>query len=137
MLGRAQWNYIVLTGLLQAAATLGTFAWALETRDLTEARNLAFSVLVFGELFRAFAARSTTRTFWEVGVFTNLRLLCVVLVSAFVQLGIHHIPAAQVLFEIGPLSAMDCALTLLVALGPVTVIEVTKLARRARPAVTS
>jgi hypothetical protein len=33
-------------------------------------------------------------------------------------------------FEIGPLSAADCALTLLVALGPVTVIEVSKLVRR-------
>jgi P-type Ca2+ transporter type 2C len=130
MLGRAQWNYIVLTGLLQAAATLGTFAWALETRDLTEARNLAFSVLVFGELFRAFAARSTTRTFWEVGVFTNLRLLCVVLVSAFVQLGIHHIPATQQFFEIGALSLADCALTVLVGLCPVTILEVQKLLRR-------
>jgi len=132
MLGRAQWNYIVLTGLLQAAATLGTFAWALESRDLTEARNLAFSVLVFGELFRAFAARSTTRTFWEVGAFTNLRLLGVVLFSIFVQLGIHHIPATQVFFEIGALSLADCALTVLVALCPVTVIEVQKLVRRGR-----
>jgi hypothetical protein len=34
------------------------------------------------------------------------------------------------MFEIGPLSAADCALTLLVALGPVTVIEISKLARR-------
>ena len=46
------------------------------------------------------------------------------------QLGIHYIPAAQAVFEIGPLSAADCALTLLVALGPVTVIEVSKLVRR-------
>lgn len=56
---------------------------------------------------------------WEVGAFTNLRLLGVVLFSVLVQLGIHHIPAAQAVFEIGPLSAADCALTLLVALGPV------------------
>jgi len=131
MLGRAQWNYIVLTGLLQAAATLGMFAWALESRGLTEARNLAFSALVFGELFRAFAARSTTRTFWEVGAFTNLRLLAVVLVSVFVQLGIHHIPATQRFFEIGALSLADCALTVLVGLCPVTIIEVLKLVRRA------
>lgn len=37
--------------------------------------GLAFSVLVFAELFRAFAARSTTRLFWEVGAFTNIRLV--------------------------------------------------------------
>ncbi len=123
-------SFIITTGLLQAAATLGVFVWALNARDLSEARNLAFSVLVFGELFRAFAARSTTRVFWEVGAFTNLRLLAVVVFSVVMQLGIHHMPAAQAVFEIGPLSAADCALTLLVAMAPVTVIEVAKLVRR-------
>lgn len=130
MLGRAQWRFILTTGALQAAATLGVFVWALNARDLFEARNLAFSVLVFGELLRAFAARSTTRIFWEVGVFTNLRLLAVVVFSVVMQLGIHHIPAAQAVFEIGPLSAADCALSLLVALGPVTAIEAAKLIER-------
>ena len=130
MLGRAQWHYVIATGLLQAAATLGVFIWALSARDLIEARNLAFSVLVFGELFRAFAARSTTRVFWEVGVLTNRWLLGVVLFSVLMQLGMHYIPAAQAVFEIGPLSIADCALTVLVALGPVTVIELSKLIRR-------
>jgi Ca2+-transporting ATPase len=130
MLGREQWRYIIATGLLQAAATLGVFVWALNARDLSEARNLAFSVLVFGELFRAFAARSTTRVFWEVGAFTNLWLLGVVSFSVLMQFGLHYIPAAQAVFEIGPLSAADCALTVVVGLGPVTVIEVSKLVRR-------
>jgi Ca2+-transporting ATPase len=130
MLGRAEWRFIITTGLLQAIATLAVFVWALNARDLVEARNLAFSVLVFGELFRAFAARSTTRVLWEVGAFTNVRLLAVVVFSVLMQLGIHHMPAAQAVFEIGPLSAADCVLTLLVALGPVTVIEVEKLVRR-------
>jgi Ca2+-transporting ATPase len=130
MLGHEQWRFIISTGLLQAAATLSVFVWALSARDLSEARNLAFSVLVFGELFRAFAALSTTRVFWEVGAFTNLRLLAVVVFSVLIQLGIHHIPAAQIVFEIGPLSGADCALSLLVALVPVTMIELSKLVRR-------
>ncbi len=130
MLGPVEWRFIIVTGLLQAVATLAVFVWALKTRDLSEARNLAFSVLVFGELFRAFAARSTTRVFWEVGAFTNLRLLGVVVFSVLMQLGIHHIPAAQAIFDTSPLSGADCALSLLVALGPVTAIEVWKLIRR-------
>jgi Ca2+-transporting ATPase len=130
MLGREEWRFIIITGLLQAATTLAVFVWALYARDLAEARNLAFSVLVFGELLRAFAARSTTRVFWEVGAFTNMRLLGVVVFSVLMQLGFHHMPAAQAVFEIGPLSAADCVLTLLVASVPVTVIEVGKLVRR-------
>jgi Ca2+-transporting ATPase len=130
MLARAQWGLIGWTGLLQASVTLGVFAWALQARDLTEARNLAFSTLVFGELFRAFAARSQDRTFWEVGAFTNLRLLAIVLVSIFLQLGLHHIPFSQELFQIGDLPLADCALALVLGLIPVSILELTKLVRR-------
>ena len=119
-----------MTGLLQAAVTISVFAWALDARGLGEARNLAFSVIVFSELFRSFAARSTTRLFWEVGAFTNLRLLGVVLVSSLVQLGLHHIPFAQSLLGTGPLSASDCALSIALGLIPVSVLECSKLIRR-------
>jgi Ca2+-transporting ATPase len=95
MLGRAEWMNILATGLLQATVTLGVFTWALETRDLAEARNLAFTTQVSGRLFRAFASRGTTRLFWEGGAFTNLRLLGVVVLSFLVQIGIHHIPRSS------------------------------------------
>ncbi len=130
MLGRPQWTTVIVTGLLQAAVTISVFAWALKSRDLAEARNLAFSVIVFSELFRSFAARSTTRLFWEVGAFTNLRLLGIVLVSGLVQLGLHHIPFAQRLLGTGPLSASDCALSVALGLIPVSVLECSKLIRR-------
>ncbi len=132
MLGRPQWRFIVITGVLEATVTLSVFVSVLIARDLAAARNLAFSTLVFCELFRAFAARSTTRVFWEVGAFTNVRLLAVVACSALFQLGIHHIPATQTIFDTQPLSAVDGAVTLLVALIPVTAIEVGKLVARWR-----
>jgi len=130
MLGRPQWTAVIVTGLLQAAVTISVFAWVLNSRGLGEARNLAFSVIVFSELFRSFAARSTTRLFWEVGAFTNLRLLGVVLVSSLVQLGLHHIPFAQSLLGTSPLSASDCALSVALGLIPVSVLECSKLIRR-------
>jgi Ca2+-transporting ATPase len=134
MLGRREWTNILLTGLLQAATTLAVFAWALRSRDLTQARNLAFSVVVFAELFRSFASRHASKVLWEVGPFTNVRLLGVVVFSALLQIGLHHIPATQALFQLGGLSLADCGMTVLLGLVPVTVIEVAKLLRRvARP----
>jgi Ca2+-transporting ATPase len=130
LLARPEWLTILLTGAVQATVTLAVFAWALSHRDLVEARNLAFSVLVFGELFRAFAARSQDRLFWEVGPFTNLRVLGVVVVSILIQLGIHHIPATQALFQIGALPLADCVLGLVLGLIPVSVLELSKLLRR-------
>jgi len=131
ILGRAEWLNIAWTGILQAAVTLGVFVWALRARDPGEARNLAFSTLVFGEIFRSFASRSPTRLLWEVGAFTNLRLLGVVVASALVQIGIHHIPGLEKLFQIGELSLADCAITVALGLVPVTALELTKLAKRA------
>jgi P-type Ca2+ transporter type 2C len=130
ILGRPEWSAIAFTAVLQTIATLGIFTWALQSRDLVEARNLAFTVIVFGELFRSFASRSTQRLFWEVGVFSNLTLLAVVTVSVLAQLAMHHIPAMEDLFQIGQLSLADCALSLLVGLLPVSVIETSKLVRR-------
>jgi Ca2+-transporting ATPase len=131
LLGRSEWSVVACTGALQAAATLGVFVWALQARNLQEARNLAFSTLVFGELFRAFAARSPKHVFWETGVFSNLVLLAVLGVSVVMQLALHHIPFTQRLFSLGALSPSDCALSLGVALIPATVVELGKLARRA------
>jgi Ca2+-transporting ATPase len=131
MLGRDQWRFIVAIGLLEAATTLTVFAWTLLERDLTAARSMAFAVLVFAELLRAFAARSRTHLVWEIGLFTNLRLLGIILVSGLLQFAIHHVPAAQAVFHTEPLVGADY-LTLLVALGPFAAIEVSKLVRRSR-----
>jgi len=130
MLAGPQWTLIACVGLLEASITLGVFVWALEARDLVEARNLAFSTLVFGELFRAFAARSPQRLFWQVGIFTNLRLLGVVLLSVFVQIGLHHVPWAQSVFRIGSLPFNDCLLVVALGLIPGTTLELTKLGRQ-------
>jgi P-type Ca2+ transporter type 2C len=132
LLGRQEWFSIGLVATIETTVTLGVFAWALETRGAVEARNLAFSVLVFAELFRAFAARSAKRVFWQVGALGNLLLLGVVIGSVLLQLAIHHTPWTQSLFQIGALSISDCALTLAMGLIPVTVLELIKLARAAR-----
>ena len=131
ILRRREWRDVAFAGALQAFATLGVFLWALETRNLGEARNLAFSTLVFGELLRAFSARDPDRPFWEVGVFSNVRLLAIVVISMLVQLGIHHIPATQQLFRIGELTLEHCLLSLTVGAIPLAVLETSKLVRRA------
>ncbi|MBZ0120165.1 MAG: cation-translocating P-type ATPase [Sandaracinaceae bacterium] len=121
---------IALTAFLQAAVTLAVFAWAVEARGLETARNLAFSVLVFGDVLRALAARSRTRTFWETGALTNLRLVAVVALTILVQLALHHVPFTQELFGIGTISLADCGLTLALGFIPVTVLEISKLLMR-------
>ena len=129
ILGRPEWHAIAVTGVLLTAVTVAVFAWALATSDLVRARSLAFAVLVFGQLFRSFASRSTTRVFWQVGAFSNLVLLAVVTVSVVLQLVIHNVPATGALFDIAALAPGDAALCLGLGIVPVTVVEVAKLLR--------
>lgn len=129
LLGRSEWTYIGVTGLLEATTTLGVFVWALQHRDVVEARTLAFSTIVAAEVLRAFAARSRTQTLWQVGVFGNLRLLAVVALSLALQLVILQTPLTQRLFQLGPLSWSDQVLSLIAGLVPVTVLELCKLLR--------
>jgi len=130
LLGRPEWFTIGLSALVETSVTLGVFAWALGARGESEARNLAFSVLVFSELFRSFAARSPRRVFWQVGALGNILLLVVVLGSALVQLSLHQLSWTRTLFGLTELSAADSALALGLGLIPVTLLELVKIARQ-------
>jgi len=129
LLERRDWVRVAYTGALEATVTLVTFAWVLSHAGLDAARNLAFSVLVFAELFRAFAARSETRVFWQTGVFGNLKLLGVIAGSVVLQLGLHNIGFTQDLLGLAPLSLTEYGVALLLGLVPVTVLELVKLVR--------
>lgn len=59
-----------------------------------------------------------------------MRLLGIVVISIMLQLGIHHIPATQALFQIDALSLMDCALGLFAGTVPMIVIEGHKIIKR-------
>jgi Ca2+-transporting ATPase len=130
MLGPGQWLRIAAVGMLEAAVALAVFLWALRSRNLAEARSFTFSVIVFAELFRAFAARSPTRILWELGPFTNARLVASVVLSVAAQLAILFLPAARELFQLAALTLPEAGLCMALGLIPVTVLELSKLVRR-------
>jgi Ca2+-transporting ATPase len=133
LLDRALVTRVVGTGCLTAAVALAAFAAHLDA-GTEAARTAAFSVIVFDELLRSFAARSATRTVWEVGLLSNLRLLAIVVASFGLQLLILHVPALQAVFGSVPISLSDCAFWLALGAVPVTVLELGKLVSRRRSA---
>ena len=122
---------VVLTGSLTATVALVAFAWELGN-GVAEARNAAFSVIVFDELLRSFAARSQTRTIWEVGLLSNLRLFAIVIVSFALQLLILQLPVLEPVFGTVPVGLEQCALWIALGAVPVTVLELVKIGRRLR-----
>lgn len=130
ILGLEQWLRIALTGTLEAIS-IGALYWIqLQESGPELARSYAFTGLVASELFRALSARSTTRTYWQVGVLNNFWLLGVVILTLVLQISLHFIPLTQNVFGLHPIGLHELLLILPFSLVTVSVLEVLKLLRR-------
>lgn len=126
---------IALIGFLTAGVTLTVFAYEFYAdSDVTQARNAAFSALVIAELLRSFGARSEVHTVFQVGLFSNIRLLAIVIISLALQLLIHHWPVLERLFGTEPLSLAQCAAWIVLGIIPLLVIELGKVLRQSQTA---
>ncbi len=130
MLGPRQWRRVVVVGAIEAALALGVYTFHLRVDHLDRARTLAFFTLVFCELLRAFAARHPRRTLFEVGAFTNVRLVVVVVASIALQLALLAVPVVRERFGLVPLTLHELAFAFALGLVPVTLLELYKLLRR-------
>jgi Ca2+-transporting ATPase len=130
MLGGAEWRLIAAVGVLHGALTLAVFAWALRGHGLGTARTLAFSTLVFDQLFLPLGFRHRRKVLWALGPFTNARLLAIIALTALLQLALTAVPATRALFHLTSLSLSLALVPVVVGLVPVTLLELSKLAAR-------
>jgi Ca2+-transporting ATPase len=124
-------------GLLVAAVTAVGFGLVYDgtAESLPRARTMAFCVVSYAFIFYSLGCRSFRRTMPELGPFTNPALVGAVAVSCLLQLSVVTLPFARPVFETAAHFGWEWVLLLVLALTPVTVIEVTKLvqARVRRP----
>jgi len=121
---------IVVSGIL-TAGTLGVFFLELrEGADPTRAQTVAFTTIVFFELFLVFAMRSPRQTIWEIGLFTNTKLILAVLGSMLLQAAVIYIPFLHGVFGTEPLTVLDWVETLLISFSAFAFVDVLKVVRR-------
>ncbi len=84
---------LILAGGITGIVCFGVFVWALRIDGIEAARSMAFTSLVFCELWKSFAFRSETKPLWRLSLRTNLQLPIVVVLSVILQLALHHVPA--------------------------------------------
>lgn len=136
IMDRGFFKKVAFIGTLTALVTLGAFAYEyLKNASLMQAQDAAFSVLVTAELLRAFGARSDTKTIWQLGFFSNIRLFFVVSVSFTLQILIHHVPILQEIFGIGAVSLTECVSWVALGMVPLIILELRKCLRKAPDAV--
>lgn len=133
LMDRAFIARLAFVGLLTASVTLAAFAYELNVDgNIVDARNAAFSVLVIAEVLRSFGARSQTRTVWELGILSNMRLFAVGAASFGLQLVIHHVPIFEAVFGTEPISLAQCIAWIALGSMPLLTLEVIKVWRRRR-----
>ena len=129
------WGDIAGIGGVMAVGTLLVVDWALPGGLLegsgapARAQTLAFTTLVFFQLWNVFAARSDVRSAL-VGLGTNLWLLGAIAVSVLLQVLVVHWPPLQRAFRTVPLSTGDWLLCAGVASSVLWLGELRKLLRR-------
>ncbi|MGO3170806.1 MAG: calcium-translocating P-type ATPase, PMCA-type [Bavariicoccus seileri] len=122
--------YGVLVGVITLAAYwLGEYVLSDPTNADGTANTMAFATLVFGELTRAYAVRSETRSIFKIGLFSNSAMNKAFVVSLAMQLAVLFIPFLQPIFNIHTLTGLEWLIVVLLSLVPLVVSEINKAIR--------
>jgi magnesium-transporting ATPase (P-type) len=133
----AMWRGVIETGAVMAAATLFAIDLYLPGglieggHDLAHARTLAFTTLVFAQLFNCFNARSVTTSAFR-NLFTNAWLWGAVALSALLQVAVVNLGFLNVAFGTVPLALHEWILCAALASAVLWYGEVRKALSRAR-----
>ncbi len=124
---------IIVVAAILTIGTLGIFAWEqIDQSDPVRTQTVTFTTIVFFELFLVFAIRSPRQTIWQIGLFTNRKLIYAVLLSMALQLMVIYVPLFQTPFHTQALTAWDWVRTIVISLSAFLIVELMKWARQRR-----
>jgi uncharacterized protein (TIGR02611 family) len=91
---------------------------------------MAFYITTFAQLFFSFACRSQRYTLPQLGAFTNPYLFAAIAISGLLQMSLLWFPLTRnVFFKTAPQFGSDWLAIFLLALAPVSLVEITKIVR--------
>jgi Ca2+-transporting ATPase len=123
---------ILIRGTMIGIGTLFVFVVGLWYGvGLLAARTMAFTTLVFSQLFHVFDCKSERRGIFEVGIFSNPILVLAVMISVFMQLSVIYLPFLQNIFKTTVLLPWQWVIILAVAGGPSVIIGAVRVFRMA------
>jgi P-type Ca2+ transporter type 2C len=128
---------IVGMGLVSAIVSLGVFIGVLSFRGdggdaLSAARTACFTTLAASQLFLVLSIRSSQRTLFSLGFWSNYRLAFSVVLGLALQTGVISLPPLRRLFHTASLSMTEIAFSVAAAIVPYAVLEISKWVRFGR-----
>lgn len=118
--------HIVWMGILMAAITLGTEAWATANK-LEHWQTMVFTVLSLCQLGHVIGIRSDRSVFQQKGLFSNLSLIGAVILTLLLQLGVVYLPFMNAIFKTQPLSLEEVGICLAMSALVFVAVEAEKL----------
>jgi Ca2+-transporting ATPase len=129
---RARMGLILSQGFLIASCALAAFCFVLlvENEGIVRARTAALFTMTCSQLFHALNCRSQSRSLFQLGLFTNGKLLLAGAASLVLQVVITYWPVTQRIFRVEALSLLDMAVMIGLSSLPLWVMELAKLVNR-------
>jgi P-type Ca2+ transporter type 2C len=126
-------SQILVHGFVMAIVNIGAFAYAYARGDTSYAQALTFYVTTLAQLFFSFACRSQRYTLPQLGLFTNPYLFAAIVLSGILQISLLGFGITRdVFFKTAPRFGFDWLTIFLLALVPVSMVEIAKIIRAGR-----
>ncbi len=121
--------HILWVGLLIAAVTLGTQAWAIHAGN-PHWQTMALNVLCISQMGHIMAIRSGRHSVFSAGLFTNKPLVGALLLTFALQLAIIYLPLLNAVFKTHPLTFKEIAITVAISSIVFWAVELEKWIKR-------
>ncbi|WP_346885178.1 cation-translocating P-type ATPase [Clostridium sp. UBA4395] len=94
---------------------------------LMHAQTIAFVVLSGTQLIHALNMRSSDKSIFKIGLFSNMYLIYAMVVGISLQMAVIYIPPIARMFNVIPLTLADWGLVIVLSLIPLVINEIIKL----------
>jgi Ca2+-transporting ATPase len=123
------WQHALWVGLLMAALSLGTQAWAIHVGD-AHWQSMTFTVLTLSQLGHVMAIRSERDSLFRQGLLSNRPLLAAVVITVAMQLSTLYVPPLTRVFKTTALTIGELTACVAIASVVFVAVEIEKWARR-------
>lgn len=117
---------MLIVGIVMMIGTLAVFNMYNPETNLVYAQTMAFTTLVFFQMFNVLNCRSEFESLFQIGIFTNMKLWGAILISVLMQILVVHLPFFNNKFHTIPLTPMDWIYVILVSSSVLIIVEIYK-----------
>ena len=129
LLHKKRWAYMLLEGSIIGVSVFILFILALRFFDYKEAQTMAFTSLAFAQLVHAFNNRSTRKSLFSIGIFSNVYLVWAAAISVVLQFFVVQSDFGNFVFKTERLMGIQWMYITIFSLLPLLVVELKKQLR--------